>query len=155
VPLTGVSENSFVSCFPDSGASTQTCFKNAAPRYPDAQGHSNCKAHHFTSQSLNYYTKVFCFHSGKAQGTVLAFPDPQRFMEGAEDVLSQGVLMWAQLRTEKAFVHECCVCKWLTGNCSSSPWLLTAWLLTRRHLPQGCNLSSVLYSYKLSPRLLQ
>lgn len=69
---------------------------------------NNYRTYHFISGStisklLYACIKVFCFYPEKTKGTVSDYP--RCFMEGAEEALSQHVLLTrAQFRTGKAIV---------------------------------------------------
>lgn len=78
--LTRVSENSLVSCSPDSRGSSQTCFKNAALRNQDAKEHKTPQSTSLhlrngsTSKGPETCVKRFAFHSWKNQGHSLWVP---------------------------------------------------------------------------------
>lgn len=133
-----VSEDSLVSYSPDSGGSTQTCFKNAALRNPDAKDHK-------TPQSTSLHlrnrpeTRVKHFASilGKTKGTASEYP--QCFMERAEEALSPCVLFdtgpaqdWKGLGLVRASVY-----KWLTSVCRNQ----------QVQLPPGCLLPEIAHPW--------
>lgn len=115
--FTRVSENSLISYSPDSGGSTQTCFKNAALRKPDAKEHKTPQSTslHLRNGSISKgpETRVKHFASilGKTKGTVSEYP--QCFTERAEEALSSCMLSdtgpaqdWKGLGLAQVFTND-------------------------------------------------
>lgn len=116
----------------------------------------NYRTYHFISgraQFLNY-----CKHAWKFLASILRRPRavsdyPRCFTEGAEEGLSQHVLLTrAQFRTRKAFVCKYSVINDWLATATSSAWLVTAGLLVRRQLPGRLTLLLAVHNTQLRVR---